>query len=205
MKAQEELSLPLDDFEYEELESFLLSLESETALLNMSEFDGFITAIVSGPENVPPREWLPLVWGGDAGAAGLGEPGELERIGRLMMRHVNTTAMTMMDDPESFEPWFMEKEVDGRVYLVVDDWCIGYMRGVLLRRDQWEKDGTDIVELLSPIPLFTSDEGWSLLDQLGDRHVEYLQKQVAGTALDAHAYWRGRRQTFRMPEGVRLH
>ncbi|MEE4293472.1 MAG: UPF0149 family protein [Xanthomonadales bacterium] len=205
MNLQDELNIPLDDFEYDELESFLLMLESPEALLNMSEFDGFITALVSGPDAVPPGEWLPLVWGGDARAAGLESPEDVERIGRLMIRHLNTTALTLAEDPEAFEPWFMENEVDGRVFLVVDDWCIGYMRAVMLRQAQWEKNGTDVVELLSPIPLFTSDEGWALLDQLADRHVEYLQNQVAAAALDAHAYWRGRRQDFQVPEGARVH
>jgi hypothetical protein len=62
-----------------------------------------------------------------------------------------------------------------------------------------------VIELLSPIPLFTSDEGWDLLDQLADKHVEYLQKQVVDAARDAYAHWMRRRKSFQVPEGIRLH
>jgi hypothetical protein len=41
---------PLDDAEYDELDEFLLSLESDKAIFCLSQLDGFLTAIVSGPE-----------------------------------------------------------------------------------------------------------------------------------------------------------
>src|SRR3990172_2677727 len=31
--------------------------------LDVSELDGFFTAIVSGPVMIPPSQWLPAVWG----------------------------------------------------------------------------------------------------------------------------------------------
>lgn len=205
MNTPDELTIPLDDFEYDELESFLLSLEYDEAVLNMSEFDGFVTAIISAPETIPPTEWLQLVWGGDRNSPALESPEDFERLVGLMMRHYNTTAITLLEDPDSFEPWFMENRVEGKTYLVVDDWCIGYMKGVMLRPERWQQAEPDLFEILSPIPLFTSDEGWDLLDQLADKHVEYLQNQVAPAARAAHAYWLGNRNVFRMPEGARLH
>ena len=41
MQTPTENDIPLDDFEYDELESFLLDLESDAAVFNISEFDGF--------------------------------------------------------------------------------------------------------------------------------------------------------------------
>ena len=76
MNTPGDLTRPLDDFEYDELESFFLSLEYDEAILNMSEFDGFVTAIVSSPETVPPTEWLQVVWGGDRNAPALESPAE---------------------------------------------------------------------------------------------------------------------------------
>ena len=201
----QDLSMPLDDFEYDELESFLLSLECDEAVLNISEFDGFITAVVSCPETIAPSEWLPVIWGAAHNAPALESPADFDRLSGLMMRHLNTTAITLAEDPDGFEPWFMENVVDGRTYLVVDDWCIGYMKGVMLRSDLWGQNDTDVIELLSPIPLFSSDEGWDLLDQLADKHVEYLQKQVVDAARDAYAHWMRRRESFQVPEGIRLH
>lgn len=205
MDSRLDLSIPLDDFEFDELETFLSSLESEASIMNISEFDGFITAVVSGPESIPPGEWLPVVWGGREQPPALESIDDFERISGLMMRHMNSTAVTMMDDPDSYDPWFMENEVKGKTYLVVDDWCIGYMKAVMLRPDAWRLDDPAMMDLMSPIPLFTTSEGWDLLEQLADRHIEYLQNQVAPAARLLHEHWLGRRDTFHPPEGHRVH
>ncbi len=205
MKSLEELSHPLDNAEYDELDAFLLSLEHDDAVWNLSELDGLVTAIVSGPEAIAPSEWLPLVWGGADSAPALESPEAYERLISLMVRHLNSTAHTLMEDPVSYEPCFMENRVKGKSYLVVDDWCTGYMKGVGLRENLWLNCGEDLVELLSPIPLFTTQEGWDLMDQLADRHVEYLQKEVASTARAIHAYWLNKRNELLPPEGASVH
>ena len=33
--------------------------------MQLSDLDGFLTAIVIGPEPILPSEWLPVVWGSD--------------------------------------------------------------------------------------------------------------------------------------------
>ena len=205
MKTPEDLSAPLDDHEYDELDGFLLSLESEHAVRNMSELDGFVAAIVSGPELISPSEWLPVIWGGGEHDPGLESARDMERVVELIMRHLNTTAITLMEDPEGYEPYLMENVVKGKAYLVVDDWCIGYMKAVMLREDRWFETEADMADLLSPIPLFTADEGWDLLDRLADRHIAYLQNQVAPAARAAHAYWLKHRDTFVAPKGLSVH
>ena len=144
-----------------------------------------------------------MVWGGRENPLESAE--DFERVSSLMMRHMNTTAVTLMDDPESFDPWFMENEVKGKAFLVVDDWCIGYMKGVMLRPGAWRLDDPAMMDLMSPIPLFTTSEGWDLLEQLADRHIEYLQNQVAPAARSLHEHWLGRRETIRPPQGHSVH
>lgn len=205
MKTPGDLSTPLEDFEYDELDGFLLTLESDLAVQNMSELDGFVTAIISSPEFIAPSEWLPVIWGGGEHDPGLESARDMERIVELVMRHLNSTAITLMEDPAAFEPYLMENLVQGKAYLVVDDWCIGYMKAVMLREEQWFETDADMADILSPIPLFTSDEGWDLLDRLADRHIEYLQNQVAPSARAAHAYWLNRREKFVPPKGLSVH
>jgi len=61
----------LSETEIERLERFLLERIDEDAetegrdegVLDISELDGFFTAIVSGPVMIPPSQWLPTVWG----------------------------------------------------------------------------------------------------------------------------------------------
>ena len=202
MQTPTELDLPLDDFEYDELESFLLDLESDAAVFNISEFDGFVTALISGPEPVAPEEWMPVIWGGGRRPPKLKKPGGFARIAELMLRHFNTTAATLQHDPEQFEPWFMENEVSGRIYPVVDDWCIGYMKAVMLRPEAWRVDEAEMVERLAPISLFSSEDAWDFLEQLADRHVEYLQNEIAPVARALYAFWLQQRSACTLPEGV---
>jgi uncharacterized protein len=205
MKTTDELAIPLDNIECDELDGFLLALDNEQAVQNLSEFDGFLTAIVSGPEFVAPSEWLPIVLGGREYTSGPENPKDFNRMVDLMMRHLNSTAVTLLENPELFEPCFMENVNKGKVFLVVDDWCIGYMKGVMMREDNWFGDEGKMADTLSPIPLFASSEGWDLLERLADRHIEYLQQQVAAAALAAHAYWLQRGQKWVAPRGGSVH
>ena len=62
---------PLSDEELERLQTILLDRVDEEAVtdgkdegvLDVSELDGFLTAVVSGPVTVLPSRWLPAVWG----------------------------------------------------------------------------------------------------------------------------------------------
>jgi uncharacterized protein len=205
MMTPDERLVPLDDLEYDELDAFLLAIEDDEAVQNMSEFDGFVTAIVSGPEFITPSEWLPIVLGSGGNAPAVESPEAFRHLMDLMMRHLDSTAATLTDDPASFDPFFLESSSGGKTYLVVDDWCIGYMKAVMLRESRWLEEDVDWVEILSPIPLFTNREGWDLLDQLADRHLRYLQNQIAVTARAVHAFWLRKRGEFLPPEGISLH
>jgi uncharacterized protein len=205
MESRTELDLPLDDLEYDELESFLLALESDEAVFNISEFDGFITAIATSPEPVPPEEWMPVIWGGGRHPPRWPGAGGFTRIAELMLRHLNTTVATLQGDPEQFEPWFMENEVNGRVYPVVDDWCIGYMKAVMLRPEAWRVDEAEMVERLAPIPLFSDPDCWDFLERLADRQVEYLQNEIAPAARALYDFWEEQKRAFTPPEGASVH
>jgi hypothetical protein len=75
----------------------------------------------------------------------------------------------------------------------------------MMCEERWCQNGEDLVELLSPIQLFASEAGWDLLDQLSDRHFEYLQDQVAVTARAVHAYWLEKRGEFPSPTEHSVH
>lgn len=205
MKPTEDLASPLEEWEYDDLDGFLLSLEHDKAIQNLSEFDGFATALISGPELVVPSEWLPVVWGGAENAPRLDSPEEFRQMFNLMVRHLNSTVATLLEDPEDYVPCFMENTIRGKKYTVVEDWCIGYMKGVMMCEKQWQQNGEELVELLSPIQLFASELGWELLDQLADKHFEYLQNQIVETARAVHSYWLKRRGDLPPPTGYSVH
>src|SRR5204863_9127941 len=56
------LDEPLSDAELDSLEGFLASDSVPQDCMDLEMLDGFLTAIVSGPESIQPSEWLPQVW-----------------------------------------------------------------------------------------------------------------------------------------------
>ncbi len=141
---------PLTDEELDALGELLLDRVDESRLsegsdegvLDISELDGFLTAVVSGPVTLLPSRWLPALWGDF-------EPQwesieEHEAFLSLLIRHSNNIIGLLMNGPDDFEPIFLERRRGGRVHVVVDDWCEGYMRGVHLISEAWRSRGVEL-------------------------------------------------------------
>ena len=184
--------------EHELLNSFLLDRieeDAETAgkdegIHCISELDGFLTAIVSGPNTLVPSQWLPAIWADF-------EPAwtrldDVQTITFLIMRHLNGIVTTLMSTPEEFKPIFNEYTIEGRTVTIVGDWCEGYMRGVRLSGN-WGSGDKDVENLLSPIRDFTEDTSWAG-DELEDPENRIawcasIAPSIAPNARAIHAYW----------------
>jgi len=161
----QDIFTPLSDEELEQLESFLLDrIDDDVDTTGMDEgifdilsLDGFFTAIVSGPATVPPSQWIEAVWG-DFEPSWEDEK-EFEKIFTLLMRHMNSIVSSLMDAPDQFEPLFMGREVEGKLYTIVDEWCFGYMLGIELCKEQWQLNDMPMRTLLEPIRIFGTQEG----------------------------------------------
>ncbi len=51
------------DFDLKKLDDFLMSERAPDDCMQLSDLDGFLTAIAIGPELIMPSEWLPMIWG----------------------------------------------------------------------------------------------------------------------------------------------
>ena len=193
-----DISEPLDDDEIDRLDGFLLGRVDEDewrdgmdeGVIDIAELDGLLTAVVSGPVTLPPSRWLPAVWGDF-------EPvwdsmAEAERMMTVLMRHVNSIAAHLIEEPESFEPLFLESEVDGKTFTIVDEWCEGYRRGVELAEAEWRAGDAEIMALLEPIYDFTEASAWPAHER-AEREIEALQRTIAPNVRAIHAYWLARR------------
>ena len=88
-----ELPQPLTEEEIEELDCLLLDSSKGGNSMCISMLDGLLTAIVSGPNTIMPRTWLPWVWDIVDGAK-LPQFLTLEhgkRFHELVLRHMNTS------------------------------------------------------------------------------------------------------------------
>jgi len=193
-----ELFTPLSDEEYDRLDEFLLqrvdeegdTTDKDEGVLDISELDGLFTAIVSGPVTTMPSRWLPVVWG-DFEPVWEDEK-EFEEILSLMMRHMNAIARMLMETPDEFEPLYLEREVEGDTYAIVDEWCEGYWRGVKLMQEYWDEGGEEMAVLLAPIVAFTEETNWRGHEYAKDE-VEKIQQAIAPNVRAIHAYWLARR------------
>ena len=159
-------------------------------IASVFELDGLFAALVSSPQLPPPEQWMPAVWGSE-------EPqweseADFDRVVGLLLRHLNTMAATLNEAPEEFLPLFLQDEEDGEEFVVVDDWCEGYVRGVKLGHVQWRAGGSEIERLLNPIRAFSSVTNWKAYD-LSDAELDKLSDAIAVSARAIHAFWQQRR------------
>lgn len=196
-----ELSTPLSDEEYDRLDQFLLNrvdedmatTDMDEGVLDVSELDGFLTAVVSGPVSIMPSQWLPAVWGNFEPTWKNEE--EFKKIFTLMMRHMNMISRMLMQAPADFEPLYHERQVEGHTYTIVDEWCEGYRRGVKLAKAHWDTGGEEMTRLLAPVLAFTGETNWLGHESTQDE-VEVFQQAIAPNVRAIHAYWLARRGDF---------
>ena len=190
---------PLSEAEIDWLEEFLLNrIDEDTdtddldeGVFCLSELDGLFTAVVSGPVMLSPSQWLPQVWGDFEPLFESDE--EFSKVMSLMMRHMNNIASMLMEQPQDFEPMFLERMVDGKTYTIVDEWCEGYMRGVVLAAEQWQLQNIDMKILITPITAFQGEQASITHDQYGEQEIRNLQQAIIPNVREIHAYWLAQR------------
>jgi len=111
--------------------------------------DGFFAALICGPDNVLPSEYLPEIWGGD------NEPVFetkliLHEFISLITRHWNATCHTLQSG-DVFLPLLLDDE---NGVARGNDWANGFMRGMEMRRDAWAVLMDDEEHAGSLIPIF---------------------------------------------------
>jgi uncharacterized protein len=190
MLSQEELER-LDRFLLDRIDEDAVTEDSDEGVMGISTLDGLFTALVSGPEVVPPSRWLPAVWGDF-------EPtwdriDDFQEIFSLLVRHMNSIADIMMTQPTALEPIFLEREVDQKTHLIVDGWCEGYIRGVALADSSWRSRGEEVAELLVPILAFTELTEWSG-HHCSSAETEQIQQLITPAVCALHAHWLARRE-----------
>jgi len=171
MTEANKLDEPLGDAGYDELESFLGSNAVPQDCMDLEMLDGFLTAIVSGPELIQPSEWLPVVWSDSQRSVTpvFQNNEQAERILSLVLRLQQSIRRTLAESPTRFKPLLYHAEQtlrDERSPPEASAWSEGYMTGVLLREEAWE-------------PLYSEDatRDWMLpVEALayGDHDPEYL-------------------------------
>ncbi len=159
----------LDDDQIERLANLLDQRAVPFKGFNLEALDGYLSALVVGPDTIPMAEWQPPVWGSPPRWA---DDAEREQVEALLQGHYNMASARVRhgddDLPDHLAPllWLPEdpeKEEEQEDELDVGrDWTLGFFSGVQLREDAWDKwlDDNDWIE-----------EIFSLFDQLASGEV----------------------------------
>ena len=159
-----------------------------TGIVDIVELEGFLTALVIGPNLAPPTAWLPKVWGGKNPK--FKDLEELNHFVALVMGLHNDLALVFDQAPDQFRPTFYETQVGGQRIQIVDEWCAGFLKGVRLDAAGWRALKRERPELLKPIELFGSKAGWRELEAGGEEKMHRRWSPKITPAVRAiHAYW----------------
>lgn len=139
---------PLSEQDYQRLETILQRFAAQGAM-NLEQLDGFLAALLAGPESLPPQDCLPLILGeafDDDDA--FHNPKELERFARLVSGHWHDIAHALQHD--NFAPW-LTADADGEVH--GHDWAEGFYQGMQLMAEDWQLlfDDAEHAPALAPI------------------------------------------------------
>lgn len=193
---------PLTDQEFDELDEFLMGETLPEETMDIAMLDGFLTALAIGPNLIEPRRWLAEVWGG--GQVAWRAPEQEARITTMILRHWNFLLAQFQAEPEAYEPLLYAAEEDGREVSIIDEWCIGFVRGMHLDGEAWQPimDDEEAEDYLWPIMLYGTDAGWEEMQQnpaLTARHADFADA-LPDCVLAIHDYWapeRAERSTVR--------
>ena len=179
---------PLDLEELEWLDDILMEYGNEDSVLDVSELDGFLTAMLSGPVVIPPERWIPAMWGGESRVPVWKHSDQQERFSSLVFQHMEDIALRLHEAPDQFEPMFGLREVEGQEVTIVEEWCFGYMRGVA--QAQWPALPEAIQPALDAIALHGEEDNFERLDELsGDEFLESIEA-IHPAALRIYQWWR---------------
>ena len=185
--------LPLSDEELSALDALLQALPAEAAM-NVEALDGYLTALLVGPDGLAglkSADWLPAVWGGDgADGAPFASNKARKRATTLVLRHLRSIDGQLRDlaeHPERWQPVFSVAE-DGDEELVdAEDWCAGFLQAVPLAPEAWGAlfDDAALGPALVPLALLGGDEA-----QLAPADAERLadprwRDELSRAAMDA--------------------
>jgi uncharacterized protein len=148
-----------EDVQY--LEEFLDSDACSDSAMTIAMLDGFLCAIVSGPNVIPPSHWLPLVWS----SAETPQPPKFEseaqtsRLLSTVLGLMNDIIHSLSTEPQEHMLLVDQIEIEGgETVELIDEWCLGYLQGVGLDEESWLPLMLEREDLFATLIMFGTNE-----------------------------------------------
>jgi uncharacterized protein len=186
----------LSQQELSRLEEWLASPIFKGKATSLDKLQGFLCAVISAPDTIPPNQWMPEVFKREPGT-GSTEPQEFIT---LMMRFYNGVAETLGGN-QPIEFILKPRSVtDPRPDY--QTWCEGYILGWGLSSEEWLSPGNEPLKKLTYPILLLSDAFKEEAERRGKKYLpddEYakLQQECADTlpkvVAEIYHYWHSKR------------
>lgn len=178
---------PLTNEDFETMNGMLVRFGNENSIRDVSELDGFLTALLMNTEELQATVWLPAIWGGLQSMPAWDEE-KSEQFMALCTRMRHEVTSLLANNPKQYAALFGSAELDGQEVNIVDKWCAGFMRGVTLC--QWSELPDEQQTWLNVIALHGLVENQAVVDSMepADYHSTVQNIEPAVRAL--YAYWK---------------
>ncbi|MBZ4218998.1 MAG: UPF0149 family protein [Chlorobium sp.] len=194
MSLSEQPLKPLSDEELEKLESFLDSDSTpEDCLFSIEMIDGYMTALIVGPEAVDTDRWISFIWDQENdNVPSFSSKEEACEIRELLVRHKNTIALQFDTDPDEFFPVFEQfgyaDEEEKRA--AVENWALGFTVGIELAHASWKSFLEDEETAQLVLPMFILAQITDDFDELTEDDKDNLALLMPEFVIKIYDYWK---------------
>lgn len=194
MNLPEQLSQPLTHEELGLLEGFFISDSAPVESFSSIEMlDGYMTALIVGPEEIAPDLWMPFIWDQENAAAPVFSSEEEEKMIReLLVRHMNSIAKQFNDAAEEFLPIFEQYTYNDEEEkkIAIEDWALGFTVGMELKHESWSPLLLDEESAMLVLPMFVLGKITDDFENLPEEEIFDLINLLPGFVIKIYHYWK---------------
>jgi len=100
---------------------------------------------------------------------------------------MNDIAERLRDYPDQFDPLFGTSTEQGQEVTIVEEWCIGYLKGMTLK--DWSSLPDNLQPALEAIELHGREENHARFEQMSAEAFEQSLDAIRQAALNLYADW----------------
>ncbi len=188
---------PNSDDVFELLTYYLERYGNDDSVLDVSELDGYFTALSCSPTVIHPSQWLDAIWGGEQLAPKWPNTKAHEEFIELCLAHYQHVEESL--EKEKFEAIYLERD-DGEVtHTITDEWCAGFLRGIDLWPALTDEDAEQLEACIQIIEPFATEEGWEKLDALNLEELKAEQAKIEPAVITLSKHFEEQRKLARTP------
>jgi uncharacterized protein len=198
MNSIDPLHRPLSLEERGMLESFLVSdLMPDDSLSSLEMVDGYMTALITGPDVVLPEIWIPSIWSKEkSDEPCFASEAEADMIRELLVRHMNTIERQFLNDPDGFRPLFETCRYTNKQgkELAVENWALGFTMGMELNHESWKPLFANEETGMLAMPMLLLSKITDDYDALSKSDIKEMTELLPDFVIKIYRYWMQRKQ-----------